>query len=74
MKILISAFACNPYQGSEPGVGWTAVCRITKIHDVFVLTDSHNREGLERARVENIPPTIQNTFYVCVSKKNSPFH
>ncbi len=57
MKILISAFSCNPYQGSEPGVGWSAVSRIALNHDVYVLADSHNLEGLTKAKDEGIMPS-----------------
>ncbi len=56
MKILITAAACNPYLGSEPGVGWAAVCRIACDHEVFVLTDSINREGWEKGSREGIIP------------------
>lgn len=56
MKILISAYACDPYRGSEPGVGWTAVCRIARKHEVWVLADDHNREGWERGAKDGIIP------------------
>jgi glycosyltransferase involved in cell wall biosynthesis len=63
MKILVSAYACDPYRGSEPGVGWTAVCRMARLHDVYVLTDHHNRQGWERAKLEGIIPlTVQVRF------------
>jgi glycosyltransferase involved in cell wall biosynthesis len=63
MKILVVGYACDPYRGSEPGVGWTAVCRIAKRHDVWVLTDIHNREGWERgAREGIIPKNVQVRF------------
>lgn len=63
MKVLVSAYACDPYRGSEPGVGWTAVCRIARRHEVFVLTDVHNRAGWDRASAEGaIPPNIQVRF------------
>ncbi len=63
MKILVSAYACNPYGGSEPGVGWAAVCRIALHHDVWVLADIHNREGWEKgARESVIPPNVQVRF------------
>jgi len=63
MKILVSAYACNPYGGSEPGVGWTAVCRIARRHDVFVIADIHNKERWERGRREGIiPPNVQARF------------
>ncbi|MEX1116973.1 MAG: glycosyltransferase family 4 protein [Akkermansiaceae bacterium] len=57
MKILVSAYACNPYGGSEPGVGWTAVCRMARDHDVWVLTDCHNRSGWDKAALEGIIPS-----------------
>lgn len=38
MKILLSAFACAPGQGSEPGLGWGVVSSIASEHDVWVLT------------------------------------
>jgi len=63
MKILISAYACNPFGGSEPGVGWAAVCRIAKRHEVFVLTDIHNRAGWERGAAEGrIPANVTVRF------------
>lgn len=38
MKILLSAYSCEPGQGSEPGVGWNVVREIAKYHQVWVLT------------------------------------
>lgn len=38
MKILISAYACEPNRGSEPGVGWHTVWELAKHHQVWVLT------------------------------------
>ncbi len=63
MKILVSASACNPYRGSEPGVGWAAVCRIARDHDVFVLTDVNHRHDWEKARTEGmVPDNVQVRF------------
>lgn len=63
MKILIAAFACSPYHGSEPGVGWTAVCRIAMRHDVWVLVDDENRSGWEEGvREKLIPSNVQVRF------------
>ncbi len=56
MKILVCGYACNPYGGSEPGVGWTAVTRIAMHHDVCVITDIHNKAGWERGFQENAIP------------------
>jgi glycosyltransferase involved in cell wall biosynthesis len=63
MKILISAYACNPYGGSEPGVGWRAVCRIALKHEVCVLADIHNKAGWEKGAQEGtIPPNVKVRF------------
>jgi glycosyltransferase involved in cell wall biosynthesis len=63
MKILAVGYACNPYGGSEPGVGWTAVCRIAKNHDVCVLTDIHNKKGWDEGERNGIiPPNIRVRF------------
>ena len=70
MKILVSAYACDPYRGSEPGVGWTAVCRIARKHDVWVLADDHNREGWERGAKEGIIPS---NVHVRFLRKNKAF-
>ncbi len=36
-RILVSAYAFSPYQGSECAVGWNIVTRLAKVHDVTVL-------------------------------------
>ena len=43
MRILLSAFACQPGPGSEPGVGWNLATHLARGNDVTVLTDVHNR-------------------------------
>lgn len=63
MKILVVGYACNPVGGSEPGVGWAAVCRIARQHDVCVLTDIHNRAGWDQGRREGrIPDNVEVRF------------
>lgn len=36
MKILLSAYACEPNKGSEPGVGWSWATEYAKQHQVWV--------------------------------------
>lgn len=63
MKILVSAYACDPYRGSEPGVGWTAVCRMARSREVFLLTDIHNLAGWDIGAEKGIiPPNVQVRF------------
>jgi glycosyltransferase involved in cell wall biosynthesis len=46
-RVLISAFACEPFKGSEPEVGWQWAVQMARFHDVVVLTQSMYREGIE---------------------------
>ncbi len=47
MKILLSAYACEPGKGSEPGVGWRWVEGLAGRVELTVLTRANNREGIE---------------------------
>ena len=77
MKVLLSAYACEPNKGSEPGIGWHWVLEVTRLgHDVWVLTRANNRETIERASpglpnlhiVYHDPPA-----WVARLKKKGPF-
>ncbi|CBN54678.1 MULTISPECIES: glycosyltransferase family 4 protein [Kamptonema] len=52
MKILLSAFACEPGQGSEEGVGWNTVVEAAKHQEVWVLTRTFYREAIEAELAE----------------------
>ena len=47
-RFLVCAYACSPYRGSEPGVGWGWVNMIARFGETWVLTDAVNREDIER--------------------------
>jgi glycosyltransferase involved in cell wall biosynthesis len=53
MKVLLSAYACEPGKGSEPGVGWNWALEITRLgHTCCVLTRENNvRPVLEGAKI-----------------------
>lgn len=48
----MSAYACEPHKGSEPGVGWYWALQMARFHDVWVLTRANNR-----ATIESVPLT-----------------
>jgi glycosyltransferase involved in cell wall biosynthesis len=56
VKILLSAFSCDPEQGSEPGVGWAWALQLAKSgNDVVVLTRESNRTTIEsRLRIGEV--------------------
>jgi glycosyltransferase involved in cell wall biosynthesis len=49
VKVLLSAFACEPNLGSEPEVGWKWAVHLAALgHDVWVLTREDSRGAIER--------------------------
>jgi glycosyltransferase involved in cell wall biosynthesis len=49
MRILLSAYACEPGKGSEQGVGWHWATELARLgHEVAVITRANNRPLLER--------------------------
>lgn len=49
LNLLLSAYACRPNMGSEPGVGWSTVCEIAKYHKTWVLTRKDNQPFIDEA-------------------------
>ena len=54
IKVLMSAYACEPGKGSEPGVGWNVAREMAEHHDIWVITRANNRSVIE-AELENNP-------------------
>ncbi len=49
LRVLLSAYACEPDKGSEPGVGWSVAQEMAAYHDVWVLTRANNRSAITAA-------------------------
>ena len=48
LKVLISAYACEPSKGSEPGIGWDWATEIARRgHKVVVFTRLNNKKNIE---------------------------
>ena len=55
MKILLSAFACNPRRGSELSTGWNWAAALAEMgHDVTVLTCAESRDDILSENPVNI--------------------
>ncbi len=66
MRVLLSAYACEPGKGSEPGVGWRWAIEIARRgHEVIVLTRANNRTVIETAIKADptLPPNITFAYY-----------
>ncbi len=69
MKVLLSAYACLPGTGSEPGSGWNwAVHLAERGMDVHVLTVAEERERLNLYMAAHPNPRIKFSF-VSASKR-----
>ena len=53
MKILYIAYGCEPYAGSEQGVGWNWAVGLSKIADVTVLTRANNEKVINKWLEDN---------------------
>ena len=47
LNVLMSAYACEPGKGSEPGVGWTFAVEMARHHNLWVITRANNRAVIE---------------------------
>ncbi len=64
LKVLISAYACEPGKGSEPGVGWNWVREISKIaEEIWVITRSNNRKVIEEALEKDPMPNVHWVYF-----------
>jgi glycosyltransferase involved in cell wall biosynthesis len=59
MRVLVSAYACEPDKGSEPGVGWNWARQIAEDHETWVLTRSNNRPSIEAALAADPQPNLR---------------
>ena len=60
LKVLMSAYACEPGRSSEPEGGWRWVSQMARFHDVTVVTRANNRGGIEMGldSFKGSPPTF----------------
>jgi glycosyltransferase involved in cell wall biosynthesis len=56
-KVLVSAYACEPGTGSEPGAGWEFVRSVSRFADLWVLTRRNNGNRIEAALAQD--PTLR---------------
>ena len=68
MKVLISAYDCQPNQGAEKGNGWNWAWYLAKLgHEVWVLTLADNQEAIETELALQPAPNLH-FIYVAVPK------
>lgn len=64
MKVLISAYSCEPGRGSERGVGWNVAREVAKHHEVWVLTrPDESKEAIESELAANPIPNLHFVYF-----------
>lgn len=63
MKILISAYACEPNKGSEPRLGWYWVKFLSQYNEIWVITRRNNKEVIEKELSKNPLPNVNFLYY-----------
>lgn len=64
MRILLSAYACEPGKGSEPGVGWGWAHTLAGLgHEVWALTRANNRPAIEAELAERPLPGFHPVYH-----------
>jgi glycosyltransferase involved in cell wall biosynthesis len=61
--VLISAYACEPGKGSEPGIGWSIAREAARHHDVWVITRANNRPRIEAELAREAVPSLQVVYF-----------
>lgn len=63
MRILLSAYACEPNRGSEAGVGWNWALELARLqHEVWVLTRANNQKAIATMG-GNLPPNLHFVYF-----------
>ena len=63
IHICISAYACDPTRGSEPGVGWNIVREVARRHRVWAITRQKNQAVIS-AELQRAPlPNLQMIYF-----------
>lgn len=63
LSVLVSAYACGPGRGSEPGVGWNVVRELSRYHEVYVLTRNNNRAAIEQELSDHPNPHLHFIYF-----------
>lgn len=53
ITVFVSAYAINPFKGSEDGMGWNFVLQIAQNVNVIAVTRKNNRPHIEKFQAEN---------------------
>jgi glycosyltransferase involved in cell wall biosynthesis len=62
-RLLLSAYACEPFKGSEPGVGWNYAIELSKYFNVWVITRANNAESIKSVKDIELNEKLHFIYY-----------
>ena len=62
-KILVSAYGCEPFRGSEAGVGWNWILQMARFNELYVIARSNDKEKIEKNLPEGFKQTVHFFYY-----------
>jgi glycosyltransferase involved in cell wall biosynthesis len=71
LKILVSCYACSPYRGSEPGMGWNFVEHLAKFHELHVITEKEKWESDIEKELDLRPELKENLKFYFIKKERN---
>jgi len=72
MKVLLSAYSCEPGKGSERGVGWHVAREVAKYNEVWVLTrPDESKEAIEAELKKHPIPGLHFVYFTLPFWKDS---
>lgn len=70
MRVLLSAYACEPYKGSEPAVGWNWLLESAKTeNNIWLITRKNNQAVITQYFNEHKQPENVNFIYYDLPSK-----
>jgi glycosyltransferase involved in cell wall biosynthesis len=71
LKVLISAYACSPLRGSEPGVGWGFIKALAEHHDLWILTEKEKFQAEVEIALQKDPKLASKVQFHFIQKKRN---
>ena len=71
LKILVSAYACAPNKGSEPGMGWNFVMGLSNFHELHVIVEKRKWEQPILEYLKVYPELKANISFYFIDKKRN---
>lgn len=62
-RLIVSAFACSPLWGSEPGVGWRWALELARQHEVTVITHAYFQKDIEKRLADSPVPGLSFLYF-----------